>query len=483
MSEKKQKVVGNFIWRFAERCGAQGVSFVVSIVLARMLAPDVYGTVALITVFTTILQVFVDSGMGNALIQKKEADDVDFSTVFFFNSAVCVVLYAGMCIAAPWIAAFYKRQDLTPLIRVLSLTLVISGVKNVQQAYVSRHLLFKRFFYSTLGGTLFSAVLGIWMAYEGFGAWALVAQQLSNAAIDTLILWITVKWRPTAVFSCERLKGLFSYGWKLLVSSLVDVIYTNLRSLIIGKMYTSSDLAYYNKGRQFPYMIVTNINTSIDSVLLPVMASEQENRRRVKEMTRKAIVTSTYLMAPLMMGLTFVAEPLIRLILTETWLPCVPYMRIFCISFMFYPIHTANLNAIKAMGRSDLFLKLEILKKIVGLALLLATVPYGVMAMTYSLLASSVASQLINAWPNRKILSYGYFEQVRDILPSIMLAVFMGACVSLFGYMNLPDIATLLIQVAVGTVVYVVGSAAFKLSAFSYLWATLKLYIMGRIKR
>ena len=238
---KKSKVITNFIWRFAERLGAQGVSFIVSIILARLLEPEVYGTVALVTVITTIFQVFVDSGMGNALIQKKDADNLDFSSVFYFNFTVCIILYFGMWIMAPFIATFYEMPELTPLVRVISLTLIISGVKNVQQAYVSRNLLFKKFFFSTLGGTIFSAFLGIWMAYRGLGPWALVAQQLSNAAIDTLILWLTVKWRPQLVFSFFRLRELFAFGWKLLASSLLDTIYNNLRSLIIGKLYSSAD--------------------------------------------------------------------------------------------------------------------------------------------------------------------------------------------------------------------------------------------------
>ena len=229
--------IKNFIWRFAERCGAQGVSFIVSIVLARLLEPSVYGTIALVTVFTTILQVFVDSGLGTALIQKKDADDLDFSSVFYFNFTVCLVLYFGMFVSAPYIAKFYGDETLVPVIKVISLTLVISGVKNIQQAYVSRNMLFKRFFFSTIGGTIASAFVGIFMAYIGMGVWALVAQQLSNATIDTIILWVTVKWKPKRMFSWKRLKELLSYGWKLLVSALLETVYNNLRNLVIGKLY------------------------------------------------------------------------------------------------------------------------------------------------------------------------------------------------------------------------------------------------------
>ena len=353
---QNKKILVNFIWRFAERCGAQLVTFIVSIVLARILAPEDYGTIALITVFTTILQVFVDSGLGTALIQKKNADDMDFSSVFYFNFIVCIILYICMFFSAPFISKFYNDNSLTPVIRVISLTIVISGVKGIQQAYVSKYMMFKRFFFSTIGGTIFSAILGIILAYEGCGVWALVAQQLSNTAIDTLILWLTVKWRPKRIFSWKRLKALLSFGWKLLLSSLLDTCYSNLRNLIIGKLYSSADLAFYNQGDKFPKVIVTNVNTSIDSVLLPTMSGAQDNRERVKNMTRRAIKTSTYIMAPFMMGLAFCAEPIVRLVLTDKWLPCVVFLRIFCITYMFWPVHTANLNAINAMGRSDWFL-------------------------------------------------------------------------------------------------------------------------------
>lgn len=479
-NNSRKNVIQNFIWRFAERCGAQLVTFIVSIVLARILDPKDYGTIALVTVFTTILQVFVDSGLGTALIQKKDADDLDFSSVFYFNFIVCMVLYAGMFMAAPYIAVFYKDTTLTPVIRVISLTIVISGVKGIQQAYVSKNMLFKRFFFSTIGGTIFSAVLGIAMAYMGFGVWALVAQQLSNTAIDTLILWLTVKWRPKKMFSFERLKGLFSFGWKLLVSSLLDTAYNNLRNLIIGKLYSSSDLAFYNQGDKFPKVIVTNINTSIDSVLLPTMSVEQDNPERIKQMTRRAIKTSTYVMAPLMMGLAFCAEPVVRLILTDKWIPCIPFLRIFCITYMFWPVHTANLNAINAMGRSDWFLRLEIVKKIVGLIILLSTMWFGVMAMAYSLLLSSVLSQIINSWPNRKLLGYGYLEQVRDFAPGILLAVAMGICVYFVGYLPLPMIITLLIQIVLGAIIYIAASAILKLEEFEYLLGMVKSFIRKR---
>ena len=462
------------LWRFFERSGAQGVTFVVSIVLARLLDPAIYGTVALVSVFTVIMQVFVDSGMGNALIQKKDADDLDFSSVFWFNVTLCVALYGLLYLISPAIAAFYKREELCLVLRVLGLQIVISGVKNVYQAYVSRTMQFRKFFFATLGGTLGAAAIGITMAYRGYGVWALVAQQLFNVLTDTVILCLTVKWHPKREFSFERLKGLLSYGWKLLISALLDTVYNEARSLIIGKKYTSEDLAFYNRGELFPQVIAANVNTSIDSVLLPTMSREQDERTRVRAMTRRAIMTSTYLMAPLMIGIACIGLPLVRLILTEKWIPCVPYLRIFCASMLFFPIHTANLNAIKALGRSDLFLKLEIVKKVVGITLILITMHISVAAMALSTLVNSILCQIINSWPNRKLLDYRYRDQLLDILPNILTAAAMGACVFAVGLAGLPDWATLLIQIPLGAAVYAGLSAATKNESFGYLLSVMK---------
>ena len=472
--DNKQKVVSNLIWRFMERFGSQLVAMVVQIILARMLDPAVFGTVAKVTIITTILLVFVDSGMANSLIQKKDPDDLDFSSVFYFNMAFCLVLYAGLFAAAPAIARFYDDAQLTAIVRVLGLTVVVAGVKNVQQAYVSKTLQFKRFFFATLGGTLLSAAVGIVMVFCGFGVWAIVAQQLTNVTVNTAILWLTVGWRPKRMFSFERLKGLLGYGWKLLVSGLLDTVYNKLREIMIAVFYTDADLAYYNRGMTYPNLLVENINASIDSVLLPVLSAEQDLKEQVRNMTRRAIRISTYVMMPMMMGLAVCAEPLIRLLLTDKWLPCVPYLRIFCFSYAFYPLHTANLNAIKAMGRSDLFLKLEIIKKVFGVIILLVTLQYGVYVMALSLLFTSVMSQLINSWPNAKLLDYAYGHQLMDMLPAILLSLVMGAAVypiQLFGW---SDWVTLPVQVIAGAAVYILGSVIFRLDSFSYLLGIMK---------
>lgn len=483
MAFTRRDVFINFIWKLAERSGSQVISFVVTIILARLLMPSDYGTVALVMVFLTILQVFADSGFGVALIQKKDADDVDFSSVFYINVAIGCLLYAIMWGMAPLIASFYQMPNLVALVRVMSLVLLINSLRNVQQAYVSKHMIFKRFFYATLGASMVSAVVGISMAYLGFGVWALVAQQLTNNAIGTAILWFTVKWRPKLICSLERLKGLFSFGWKMLSSALLDTGYQQLWQLIIGKLYSPADLAFFNQGQKFPNLIVTNINASIDSILLPTMASEQDHRERVRDMTRRAIKTSIFIMAPMMMVLAFSSTNVVTLVLTEKWLPCVPFLCIFCINYMFWPVHTANLNAINALGRSDIFLKLEIIKKVVGLSVLFFTMQYGVMTMAYGMLLTDMLSQIINSWPNRKLLGYGYLHQLRDLLPSIVLAVVSGGAAYGIGMMHLPIHLALVItlQVIVGAVTYLVLSYLFRIDSLLYLFQAIKPIVVRKL--
>lgn len=485
MSDKslKKKTLGGFIWRFAERCGAQGVQFVVSIILARLLMPEAFGTISLMMVFINILSVFIDSGMGSALIQKKDADDLDFSTVFYFNLFMCSFMYLILFLCAPLIAEFYNNSELTLLVRVIGLSLLFSGVKSIQQAYVFKNMLFKNFFFSTLIGTVISAVVGITVAYKGYGVWALIFQNLTNNVIDMIIIWCLVKWRPKWMFSFERLKGLFSYGWKLLASALLDTGYNQLRALIIGKVYSTADLAYYTKANNFPSIIITNVNSSIDSVLLPSMSSVQDSVESVKGMTRRAMKTSIYVMAPLLMGLAACGQSVISILLTDKWLPSYPFMVIFCITYVFYPVHTANLNAIKALGRSDLFLKLEIIKKVVGITAILITFKISVMAMAYSLLVTSVLSQIINSWPNKKLMNYSYIEQLKDILPGILLAAFMGGSVYCVNFLHLNNWLTLIIQVPLGAIIYIGLSALFKLESFTYVLNMIKPVIRKLLKK
>ena len=465
----KSNALTGLMWSFLEKFGAQCVTLVVSIVLARLLEPDVFGMIGIVTVFMAVLNVFVDSGLGNALIQKKDADAVDFSSVFFFNILMCTALYLLLFLTAPLIAKFFKLPELSPVIRVMGLTLIFSGINNVQKAFVARHLKFKRFFFATLGGTLGAAAVGIFMAVKGYGVWALVGQSLFSSLANTVILWITV-WK----FSGERFKRLFIYGWKLLAASLIDTIYNNLRQLIIGKMYSTESLAYYNRGYMIPNTFVSSVNSAIDSVLLPVMSSAQESAETVKAMTRRSVRVSSYVMWPTMMGIAACSEAIISILLTDKWLPSVPFVMIFCVSYAFQPLESANLNAIKALGRSDIYLKLDLIRKTIGFTILVSTMWFGPLVMALSNLFFAVINQIINIYPNKKLLSYSYRQQMSDFLPAMFLAAVMFAIVYSVKLFGLANWLTLLIQVPTGVLVYFAGSKLFKFDSFDYIVNTVK---------
>lgn len=474
MQVNQKSVISNLIWRFMERCGAKGIQFIVSIVLARILTPSDYGVVGLITVFISILTVFVQSGLGQALVQQKQADENDFSIVLWFSLVFSLILYVLLYFCAPLISSFYKMPILVPIVRVLGIVLIINAVGSVQQAYIQKNLLFKKFFCVTIIGTITSAVISLIAAYNGFGVWALVIQQITLQAINVIVFFLFIKWKPKLVFSFLKIKDLFSYGWKLLCSALLDTVYNNIYSLIIGKYYSSSDLGYYNRGKQFPVLIIENINSAIDSVLFPVMSNVQDEKENLKSLTRRSIITSTFLIFPAMAGLAAIAKPLTILVLTEKWLPAVPFIQFCCFSYAFWPIHTANLQAIKAVGRSDVFLRLEIVKKIVGVMILVATIPFGLYVMMIGRCVSTLTSSFINAFPNKKLLGYSYIQQIRDILPSFMISLLMITVLIFINFISINPVLQIVIQIILGVLIYFGLSKLFKLECLEYILGIIK---------
>ena len=480
MKDNKVVVLQGLFWKFAERMGSQIVTFIVSILLARLISPEDYGAIALIMVFITVSNVLVTNGFASALIQKKDADIIDFSSVFYLNIGFGALIYIILFFSAPAISEFYGIPVLCQTLRVLALVIPIMGMNSVQQSFVSRNMPFRRFFYSTLGGAVFSGIVGVSMAIGGFGIWALVAQYVVNYSANTLILWITLKWRPKLKFSIKRVRSLFSFGWKMLCAGMLDTGYSQLRNLLVGKLYSSADLGYYNRGQQYPQFVVVNINSSISSVLFPMLSKNQDNAYMVKQYTRRAIQVSSYIMWPIMAGLGVCAEPIVRIMLTDKWLPCVPYLQIACFTYGIWPIHTANLEALKAMGRSDLFLKLEIIKKTIGMIVLLATIPFGVMTMAMSAIWVSIISAFVNAWPNRKILNYSYIEQIKDMLPSMCLSAIMIAIVFPLKFVVLNDWLLIFVQAVLGVFVYLLGSILLKIDGFVFVLNTAKKMIGER---
>lgn len=465
----RNKVFAGLFWVFGERITAQAVSFVVSIVLARLLMPEEYGVIAIILVFINLANVFVSNGLGESLVRKKDSDETDFSTIFYCSFALSWILYICLFFSAPFIASFYQKDILNPLIRVLALKLPISSISTVQHAFVSKHLIFKMFFFSTLGGTVVSGILGILLAYQQFGVWALVAQYLCNTLIDTVVLFITVPWRPKLIFDKVAAKELMRYGWKLTASSFINSLYSEAKSLIIGRVYSAEDLAYYNRGSQFPSLIITNVDTSIGKVVFPAMTKVAEQPERIREVSRRAMKTTSYIIFPLMMGLLAVGDSVVRVLLTEKWVFCVPFLECSCIYYMCQPIQTTNWQVIKAAGRSDLCLKLEIVKKSIGVITILLTVSHGVLAMAIGDSVVAILSMIINCIPNGKLIGYSIWSQAKDIAPSLGLSIFMCVIVIMVGTLSIPILPKLIVQVIIGGIVYIGGSYLFKIESFEYL--------------
>lgn len=470
----KLKIIWSLVWKLLERTGTQGIQFLVQIILARLLSPEEFGVIAIVMVFVNLAQVFVQSGFNTALIQKKNADELDFSSVFYLSMGIASILYILIYLVAPFISDFYSAPELTKVLRVLALILFTGAFNSIQNAYVSRNLLFKKLFKSSIGAIFISGILGILAAYNGFGIWALVIQQLTNQVSVSIIMWFNVRWRPRLVFSFKRVQSLFSFGWKLLTSSLLDVLYLELRTLLIGRIYTASTLGYYNRGEQFPKVIVSNLNGSIQSVMLPTLSAYQDEKNKMKSFMRRSIVTSSFFIFPMMIGMAVVAEPLIKVVLTESWLPAIPFLQVFCVSYMLMPIHTANLQAINAMGRTDIFLRLEVIKKTIGLLILWISIFFGVHAIALGQIFSSIISSFINAYPNKRLLNYSYKEQIFDIMPSLLISLAMGGIVYLFNFLTIQAWQILFLQIFLGTIIYFLLAKKFKLESFIYLSGMLR---------
>lgn len=456
-------------WRLLERIGAQAVAFIVNIIIARLLSPEDYGVVAIAAVMISILDVIGNLGITSSLIQKDRIESVDYSTAFFFRMGMDLILCVILCLTAPLIAAFYSNRDLVPIIRCLSLMLIISGLRTAPEAYVIRNLQMKLFFFSTLSGTVLSAVIGIRMAFHGYGVWALVAQHLINAVVDSLILFVASKWRLTAEFSAAHLKALFKFGWKIMATSLAGTIYDNLRQLLIGKFHSPASLGYYNKGEQLPNVVTLNVNAPLQTVLYPVLSSSQHDAIKMRSMLQRSVEVCAYCMAPLMGGLAMVAPQAVRFLLTDKWLPCVPFVRVFCVFYFFFPLHECNQNAVKALGKGSLYLKSELLKKGVGLLLLLFTIRISAWAVALSLIPYTVVMYIINGYLSGSLLDYGILAQFKALLAPVLLMLAMCACIFPVSLLGFSDPITIFLQVLLGAAVYISGSIILKLKSFRYL--------------
>lgn len=472
----KKSAFDGMLWIFGERMSAKLVSFCVTLVLARLLVPEDYSVISVTAIFFTFCNVILNGGLNTALVQKKDADDLDYSSVLCVTVSMAVILYAVAFLAAPWIAELYHKEQLTAVIRVMGLSFFILAFKSVLNAYTSSHLQFRKFFYATFVGTVISAVVGIAMAMKGFGAWALVAQEMTNNLIDTLMLLMTTRMEVRLHCSLKRLKSLFSFGMHNFASSLAGVIYDQVSPLVIGLRFSAVDLAFYSKGQSFPGLINTTLSETMTEVLFPVMTKVQDNIEDIRNVTSRYLKTSTYVIFPIMLGLLAVADTFVKLLLTEKWISCVIYIKIFCVSYMLGLISVGSIQAFRAIGRSDVVLKLELVKR--GLSM---TVLAGFIVLSKrpeALAACSVVCSLmafcVNAIPSGKILGYGFWRQVADVLPNLLLSGVMAVPVLLLGRLNIPEIVLLPLQILTGAAVYTVSSILVKNESYFFVLKTVR---------
>lgn len=471
MNEEKLKsqMTSGMIWKFAERFAAQGVSFVVSMVLARILMPEDYGAVAIINIFITIADVFLCSGLNTSLIQKRDADDLDFSTIFYLNLGLSVVLYLILFSTAPYIAKAYDMSILKSAIRVFALRLPVSAFQVIQVAYISKKMQFKKFFFVTITGTLLSAVVGVGMALKGFGVWALIGQYLTNTVVDTMMLWASVKWIPQKMFSIRAAIPLIKYSWKVMMTDLLGTLCNNLGSFIIGAKYNSADLAYYTKGKQLPQLFRANIYTTMLSVLFPGIAAVNDDMVAVKKITQKSVRIMAYIVFPISFGLMAAGYTIVEVLFTEKWLPMLPYVYVMCAETIISVPATITLQSIKAVGRSDLMLKAEIIKKIFFIVSTVVAMNFGVFAIALTVPINTLLDLIINAIISNKIINYNIFEELSDCFAALVLSLIMTVIVVFIGKIEFNIYIKVIVQVLTGGICYVGLSCITKNKEFAYI--------------
>lgn len=469
MAISSKTVINSMIWKLMEQFCSHIVSFIISIILARLLMPDDYGTIALILVFINLANVIIDGGLNTALIQKKDADQTDFSTIFWFCLLVAVVLYTLLFFLSPQIARFYDKEILIPVLRVLSIIIIFNSFNSIQRAFISRNMMFRKLFYINASSVVFSGVVGILMAYKGLGVWALVGQSLTSTLVCSIVMLFCVHWYPSIEFSVRRFRSLFDYGWKIFLTEFIIAVYENVRSLIIGKVYHPSALAFFDRGKALPSLVMSNVTTSINSVLLPAFSSEQDNRARIKQMMRRSVQISYFFVLPMLIGLMFASRNVVLVLLTEKWLPAVPFIQIFCIAFLLMPIQNVNMTAIKSLGYSGITLKLEIIKKIIEAIILVISFLINVYAVAWGIVLYNFICIFINLSPSKRLVDYGWIEQMKDILPTFSSALVMGVIVYAIGFIPFNSLITLFLQIIIGAVVYYSLVRLLKLDSYYYV--------------
>jgi len=471
----KSKTLSALFWSFLERFGQQGIQFIIGIILARLLLPEEFGLIAMLAIFMAIAQSFINSGFGQALIQKQDATHIDECSIFYFNILVGFLAAGLLCLVAPWIAGFYNQPLLVPLTCALSLNMIINAFGLVQTTLLTKHIDFKTQLKVSVIATVISGAIGITMAFKGFGVWSLVAQSLGSNLFRTILLWFFNTWRPALTFSFDSLRSMFAFGSRLLASGLLDTVFQNIYLVVIGKLFSPMALGFYSCAKKLQELPVSNISNIISRVTFPVFSSVQDDKPRLKRGVRKALTMLVMINFPMMVGLAIVAKPMVLVLLTDKWAPCVPYLQLLCVVGMLYPLHVINLNVLIAQGRSDLFFRLEIVKKIIVVIAIAVTYRWGIIAMIYGQIATSCIAYLLNSYYTGKMLDYPITEQIRDLIPSLALSSIMGLGVYALNYIPITSQVVLMsLQIITGIGIYSSISFVFRISSFMELIEMIK---------
>ena len=471
MNSLKHKTIHALLWSFFESAGIQGVKFVIGIVLARLLFPEQFGLIGMLTIFMAVSQCFLESGFGSALIQKGDATETDMCSIFYFNILVGLATAGLISLAAPWIADFYNQPILTPLARVLSLTIVINSFGLIQNTILIKAIDFKTQTKVSLFSGVLSGVLGIILAMAGFGVWSLAMQQIFNAILRTILLWLLNPWRPALIFSIRSLREMFGFGSRLLASGLLDQVFGNIYLLVIGRLFSAIDLGYFTRAQTFAYVPSQTLSGMVGRVTFPVFSTIQNDSVLLKRGMKKALTTLVLVNFPMMIGLAVVARPIVLGLLTEKWAASIPYLQLFCLLELLLPLHVINLNLLQAVGRSDLFLRLEVVKKVLTVINIAIAWRWGISAMIFGMLIMSIISYYLNSYYAGMLINYPISEQLRDLFPYLLMAVLMAVASFTVGLLPFPTRwLMLLAQIAVGVAVYGCLCRVFRLMAFMEVW-------------
>lgn len=478
----KEKAFFGLLWKASETMLVYGAQAIIFLVLARLLMPADFGLVALVGSFIAISNVLVNSGLGTALIQSKNVNQTDYSTVLFFSFFVSCFLYFLIYMSAPFVAKFYEESVLVDVLRFYSISIILAAINGVQKSVLLRELKFRVIFFVSSVSVIISGTISIGMALSGFGVYALVCNSILQGLFSTVAFFIVMKWIPKVSFSAVRLKELLKFSYKILLANLIEIGNTSIFPLLIGKSFSIEALGYYNNGRQLPNLAASSVNASINSVVFPVFSRYQSDKVKLKSIVRKSIAVSNFVILPLMGLLAAIAEPLVVLILTEKWLPSVPYIQLFCIVFGLHHQHNICFQAISAIGRSDVFLKYQTIKIAIGIAFLAITLPFGIVAIVAGQIITAVCSIAISVIPSRVWLNYSVYEQLVDFFPYILIVTVMFLGMHVVNSLEYGILMTIIAQLIIGGVLYIALGSIFRLSGLMYISETIKMYVGGRLK-